>query len=264
MSSRKLAAAAPPPAPASPPRPDLGARRRRRRRLPSSQRLRAEPGPSPPPPAPPPPSPLSQDMVSVGPRAAPGCRGWGQRGGDRARRRGGCLGVGGEKREDDLGRCGIAMAAVSSPRAKSAPRRARRRQGGTQSLAALSLAPRPWLYSQWEAASFGAQEAGRGTVTSSRRPALIVRRPARGGYGPRRLAGDPRRARAGGHAGGAARSQGDGRRGAFSREERLPFPPVFSRFRGEKSASESHVSLVTTCRAGFMFLNFTHQEDPCL
>ncbi|XP_035883331.1 serine/arginine repetitive matrix protein 1-like [Phyllostomus discolor] len=108
MSSRKLAAAAPPPAPASPPRPDLGARRRRRRRrrLPSSPRRRAEPGPSPPPPAPPPPSPLSQDMVSAGPRAAPGCRGRGRRGGERARRRGGVWGSGDRRRGTTSGAAG--------------------------------------------------------------------------------------------------------------------------------------------------------------
>ncbi|XP_037659799.1 translation initiation factor IF-2-like [Choloepus didactylus] len=87
---------------------------------PNNPQRRAEPGPSPPPSAPPPPSPLSQDMVSAGPRAAPGCRRRGQRGGEEARRRG-APGGGGREEGDGLGRCGFLMAATEGTRSQINP-----------------------------------------------------------------------------------------------------------------------------------------------
>jgi hypothetical protein len=167
-----LAAAAPPPAPAPPPRLTPGARRRRRRRrrrLPHSPRRRAEPGPSPPPSAPPPapllpppPSCFSQDMVSAGPRAAPGCRrrgGEGRRGGEEA---GDPEGRGQSGKEGGFGRCGLLMATARDPE----PNKPRGGQHNVR-IGPRRSPPCHWPVgrrrrSQWATASFRAQEAGCG------------------------------------------------------------------------------------------------------
>lgn len=110
---------------------------------PSSPRRRAEPGPSPPPSAPPPPSPLSQDMVTAGPRATPGAGGGG-RGAESRHGGGGDTGGEGERGGGGgLGSSGLLMAAVRGPGAKKTPRQAAQRQGQTPPLVAVSLAPRP-------------------------------------------------------------------------------------------------------------------------
>ena len=209
------AAVALPPAPAPPPSPTLGARRpRRRRRLPeqpaatsrarprsASLRTAARPAAAA--------SALSPKSGHGhrGPARDSRCRRRGQRGGEQARRRGDAGGRGERGEGGGLGRSGLLMAAVRGPGAKKKP------HGKQHNVKAGPRRSSPCHWprgrqrrSQWSAASFRAQEAGRGKGTSRRRRAPIVRRRRAPAPGSRplcggRLAGAAELRRRAGHAG---------------------------------------------------------------